>query len=203
MRNKKGDLMNNVLGVIIAVIGLSLLAYGAYKVYQNVVNSEDQKAKNLADLIEGKVEALKEGQIGKFNLVKLEGWGIAGWSLNDPKRPDKCSLNSCICICNDVVDISFGDSLINSCQENGFCRKFGSKNIKVYKIFKSFEYSSDTFSKNLADYLSNPEIVDFNVITLSEKEALSEITIYKNDTDVIILYLNPEPFKAPPAPVLP
>ena len=128
MKNKKGNLMDNALGVLIAVIGLALLAYGVYKVYQTVVNSENENAKKTIDSIESKINALQDGQTGDFSIVGIKGWYLGGWNLDIEGRPEKCSLKSCICICK----LGNNPSLSSACQENGFCRSFDAKEVYVY-----------------------------------------------------------------------
>ena len=56
MRNKRADLMNNVLTVLIAVVGLVIIGYAAWKLYvvyadQDATNA--QKEIDLIDFIEG------------------------------------------------------------------------------------------------------------------------------------------------------
>jgi len=186
MRNKKGDLMNNVLGVIIAVIGLSLLAYGAYKVYQNVVNSEEQKAKAIIDSIEGKMNALNDGQIGKFAIQGIKDWYITGWSKTETGRPDKCALESCICICPQSTEFGSGDfdwsKEKTTCQDKGFCRK--TENHVAVISSGDVAIVADIFGLELKEIeLSKYKDVRPKIILPSN---LVEISIEKKKDDVII-----------------
>ena len=52
MMEKKAILLPNVVSVIIAVLGILILVYGAYKVYTIVAENEEQKnAQAFIDII--------------------------------------------------------------------------------------------------------------------------------------------------------
>ena len=56
MKSKRGDLLNNVLGLLIAVIGIGLLVFAVVKLYGVTVNQEEENAKNILNVIEGKIK---------------------------------------------------------------------------------------------------------------------------------------------------
>ena len=58
MKSKRGDLLNNVLGLLIAVIGIGLLVFAVVKLYGVTVNQEEENAKNILNVIEGKIKNL-------------------------------------------------------------------------------------------------------------------------------------------------
>jgi len=191
MKNKKGDLMNNVLGVIIAVIGLSLLAYGAYKIYQVVVSSESEDAKKTITIIESKINALKEGETGKFPIRGVKDWYLIGWSGNEVDRPDKCFLNSCMCICPMSKESGSGDfpfaKISKTCQEGGFCRKIDKTSISVISS-GDVTIVADIFGLGIKEVeLSKytdlrPKIIfeSSNLVELSVKKEKDSITIFSS-----------------------
>ena len=115
--DKKGDLVKNVLALVIAVIGLGLIIIAAVKLYNLNKDQEFENAKKLVDGLIGKINNLKEGEIGRPIVRGVEGWSLVGWGKDDKSRPDKCFFDSCICVCR------LGENgLRNSCQETGICR---------------------------------------------------------------------------------
>jgi hypothetical protein len=129
--NKRGVeiTLNNVLSLIIAAIAIGLLAFGAAKLYQVYTGSEVENARNTLNIVMAKIEALEEGESNKFLIQGFEGaenWYLEGWSKNEEGRPDKCSLNSCLCVCK------LSDT--DACQNNGFCRKIDNDELKVRSV---------------------------------------------------------------------
>ncbi|MEK6928474.1 MAG: hypothetical protein AABW65_00775 [Nanoarchaeota archaeon] len=125
---KKG-LLGHTTSIIIAVIGLLLLGAGIYKMY-GIFKGEDENMKKTIDSIEGKIKRLEDGDKGKFLVRGNNKWYVTGWSAEEKGKPDKCYLNSCICICKG--NIFAGDALSGeSCQKKGFCRIFEEKKVIV------------------------------------------------------------------------
>ncbi len=155
MIRKKGDAnINQLLSIIIAVLGLALITYGIYSLYRAGVDSESTNAKNVLEKVVNKINALNDGDASTTLVQGFKGsekWYLIGWGKEDYTRPDKCFLNSCICICqfqseeplnNDIRNI-YRTSLIDlplakrdrgtriadfmryradNCQKAGFCR---------------------------------------------------------------------------------
>lgn len=129
---KKGIILNNVLSLIIAVIGLGILFFAAYKLYAVSVGQDSDAAKSRIDVIEAKINALEEGQTGK---VLIQGIGKGDWFLTAwgkdvdmDLKPGKCAFDSCVCICKSEG----GKSKKDSCQgKNGFCRKIDVEKLEV------------------------------------------------------------------------
>ena len=149
MKNKKGDLMNTVLGIIIAVVGLSLLAYAGFRLYNTTVNQDSEIAKKTIDSFEAKMNALKVGDNSSFSTKGVEGWNLVAWSKDTSDRPQKCFFNSCICICPEANT--------TSCQISGFCRLFDYNTIEIlpraqiseFKVWGDYR----TFKGNLMDFV--------------------------------------------------
>jgi len=99
--NKKGDLTNNVLSVIVAVIGIGILIFGIVKLYGLFSEQEEKNAKNFLESLSEKISSLKEGQKNEFIMQGFKGsenWYVLGYSKEEA-RPEKCFFDSCVCIC--------------------------------------------------------------------------------------------------------
>jgi hypothetical protein len=133
---KKGEwTMSELLSVIIAVVGLALIAFGVFKLYQLTVDSEEKNARETLDRIIGKVEALDSGEESELILQGFESkktWYIVGWGKNDAGRPDKCFFESCICVCHSPS--TFGDFKM-TCQDSGMC-----EDVKIERVVVNTEY---------------------------------------------------------------
>lgn len=151
--NKKGaDLVKEVGGTLIVVIGLVIIAYTAYRYYSVSANQEDTNAQHLIDSIVGKIDALGDGQNNTFVFSGFSGgnsWFLYAFNKNEI-GPDKCYFRNCICICkggSSSISTS-GDSetfltkvngedkdilvveaqkIADACQAKSFCRFFDRK----------------------------------------------------------------------------
>jgi hypothetical protein len=151
MLGKKGDsLAENVPSIVIAVlIIVIILGFCGYFIYIFFFDTEANNAKNVAGSIEGKVNAIKEGDTMPFFVQAFKGsenWLIAGWGNNDYERPDKCELKSCICVCKGSNEDSAA-TIAASCQKAGFCKYFDVTSISV----EGWEVKVD-----LSNVVSNP-----------------------------------------------
>jgi hypothetical protein len=108
LSNKRGaeTLLNNVLGLIIAAIGIGLLIFGVVRLYEVYSDNEADNARNTLDTVIGKTEALKVDESNKFFVQgvqslesKKEWWFLVGWGKDDFPKPDKCFFDSCVCYC--------------------------------------------------------------------------------------------------------
>ena len=142
MKNKKGDLLNNVLTTVIAVLGIALLIYGAWKLYSVYLNTDELSAKAAMNAIDGRIGNVQRGETTKLAMKGAENWFLTAWNNDDPGRPDKCYLKSCICVCkgyNTVVKYSISSNTgmiyLNEmsplCQKDGFCRFYDDAVIHV------------------------------------------------------------------------
>ena len=109
----KGIFTTETLGVIIAVIALVGLGFLGVKLYNIWVDQDLKNAKAFIEDISTKIETLNDGENNTFLMRGIKGWVLVGYDFSDASRPDKCFLNSCLCLCeNDVA----------SCQDSGYCR---------------------------------------------------------------------------------
>jgi len=150
MKNKKGDLRDHIGDIIIGVLCLLLIIFAIVIVYRVLTNQEDANAKRALDGIEGKINALEDGQSNTFLIQGFKGaapdnladsWFFAGWSKIEQNKPEMCFFDSCICICKGGIEAS-KSALIESCMEKGFCRRFNVDNIKVGTNWRAGIYAN-------------------------------------------------------------
>lgn len=195
LRNKKGDLMNNALSLIIVAVGLFLLAYGFYKLYESSVNNEAKNAQLTLDNLMGKIEALEDGQSNDFLIqgfsMKAPTWSFIGFS-KDEDRPEKCFLNSCLCICKGYDK--------SACETNGFCREIQTKNVQTIasmfkggpafinwagKPTKPINYNNPIFSELVKYNSAESSVGPVNYIML--KSNLLQIKVYKDKDNLYLV----------------
>ncbi|MBI2451659.1 hypothetical protein HYV50_01110 [Candidatus Pacearchaeota archaeon] len=179
MKSKKANL-SNLVGAIIAIVGLSLFFFVAIpRLYGTITSDkETESAKSLANVVEAKIKAFLESDFTAANITVQgfnENWYLAGWGKNDLDRPEKCYFDSCICICKSE---SPSNTLKDSCQKNGICRKIEIEKISIEEPFLlekkgqgsgqlgegQIEYYSECYGKSIDLF---PQLIE---IELSKKQ---------------------------------
>ena len=122
-KNRKALLLPEVISLIIAVIGISLVIFGLRYLYSNsYIDQETRSAQYLADKMQTILDSVKDKETTDLTIRGIfspeNTYFLTGWSVTDKKRPQKCYLNSCVCVCK------------ADCQKDGFCRKISS-NIEI------------------------------------------------------------------------
>lgn len=137
-KNRKGDLMNNMVGIIIALIGILIFGYALVQLYKVNVNQERENAKNTLNSIVAKIESLENGQNNTFAIQGVEGWTLFGFD-KEGVRPEKCFFNSCLCICETVDSTSSLDHYRKQCQNKGICSALEVDDVNTfsYSLYKN------------------------------------------------------------------
>jgi len=171
MKNKRGDLLKNVLALIIAVVGIGLIIFAAVKLYRVTIEQDSENAKKLLSAIEGKIKNLKDGEVGRFPVRGINEWIFIGWDKDEKERPEKCFFDSCICVCK-----GNGKDAKDSCQgKDGFCRKIDRKlSVIGYRTY-GVPIPSGTISERV-NYL----VLENNLIELEVHKTSLEVIITKN-----------------------
>ena len=176
--NKKGDLtITEALGIIIAVLGLIILFFGIWKLYKVTINQGEGNINSALNVIEARIENLKDGESGKFLISGQEGWFLTGWSKDEQGRPDKCYFNSCICACKGepisfVREASvYYDIRSKKCQEKGFCRDVKKNIVKIRG------QRINMITDKLGDFIILPK----NAIEIEISKTDLELLIKKNE----------------------
>ena len=186
---KKGEILKgNTAELIIAALILLAIIGFAYKAYTIYANQFPQQAKEMNRVIKAKINAINEGEKIKFTLPGLcidpgkkegceEGYFVAGWSVSNDKRPEKCSLKSCICICGPAGNLDKAD-IIAICQDKrtGFCELYNEREIKVLGETSVFIPGGEGGGENIE--------ADVNYIPL--KSNLMEFNVEKSKGEIIL-----------------
>lgn len=147
--------VNEMLGFVIAVIGIVLLGFFGVKLYGFFIDSGMKNAQAFIDDLTGKVQNLKEGESNSFALRGVEGWILVAWDketsialdgevIDKNRKPQKCfDKDNCLCIC---------EGSIEKCQEVGYCRAID-RNISLIGKTNYTSGNGDTgFSAKLISY---------------------------------------------------
>lgn len=191
---KKGQLLKNLVGIIIAVIGLSVLFLGFYKLYTVSSSQESENARNLLSNLVTKIETVDQGE-GKMTFQGFNGadtWYLVGWSKNDDSRPQKCLQGSCLCVCK-FSESYKGDFFVKNCipqpeicQEKGFCRNIEVNEITVSSIGKYDQEDELNGDPGAGGATIQTGFVDFNSECLILRKNLFELNVSKDNSKLFI-----------------
>lgn len=166
--------MKNVMGIIIAVIGLAIFFAGVYGLYQVNKSQAAENARKTLDSIMGKAELLQDGENNTFVIQGFKGgddWYLVGWSKEEGRlegKPDKCFDKSCICICRGA----------NKCQENGFCEDVEKTQVNIFipPFRGSYRYSGGgTLAQQCI--LFSDKLMEFFISKSSEEIIISSFFV--------------------------
>jgi len=132
MRDKRGDLLNNILTTVIAVVGLAIILFAGWQLYSVYSSQEEKNAQTLIDTVEAKISAIEDGETARFVVGGVKGWFVTGWDLSESDRPDKCAFNSCVCVCPGGKTSTANQRMGEICQEGGFCRDVSADNLIMH-----------------------------------------------------------------------
>ncbi|MDO8459808.1 MAG: hypothetical protein Q7S74_01740 [Nanoarchaeota archaeon] len=180
-KNKKGDLINNVLETIVAVAGIIILltavGYFGYKFLNLSSSQASENAKKTIDTLQEKLNALHEGENTTALVQKIEGsWYLVSWSKDEQNSPDKCHFDACLCICPRTT--------AQSCNsKDGFCRILPIKTISSESKVITYETQVRGTIGGFESAGEKQVTTSTNYINLGvekNKPALIEITLEKN-----------------------
>jgi len=190
---KKGDLTNNILSLVVVALGIVILLFGFLRLLENARDDETRNVQRTLDGIVEKIKLLEDGQSNKFLIQGFPGannWFLVGWSGNEPSRPEKCSFESCLCVCK-------GSANGADCQSNGICREVNYNTLDIFSLKQgpvgSILGVTNSANKERFDFLDVQQREDFiedKRINLAEN--LIQIKIFKEKDKLIIGYYNPD-----------
>lgn len=198
-RGDEGNLLKETLEIILFVVGTAILIFAVWKVWDLVANQERVNADRLISDIVRRANDIEEKKVEGFTVSGLKNWYLVGWSKEDPanKKPDKCFLSSCICICK-------GDrqNTKKSCQE-GICKELNFKKIKVYEFSNAKDFEMKVKEEDVIKDLNNEIYFEArpwssasnNFILVSKcppfnQNNLVKFNFYKNGDELNILKIN-------------
>jgi hypothetical protein len=200
MNRKRGDgfLTGNVFSIIVAVICISILVIGGWRLLSAGKDLESEDARNTLDSIIGKIELINEGNEGKITIRGIESgedgilyskdWYLVGWSEDEGEgegKPDSCFGSSCLCVCKksgltkkELVrkDFSCQDEKINYCRNLDY-KTIQTKTLIGDKVIPIQELKKVIFTQgDCADFIS------FN-------KPLNELAIQRYGDDLLLYNL--------------
>ncbi len=146
---RKRGITNNLLGIIIAVIGILGLIFLGVKIYNGLIDLEDKRAQTFINGLTDKTGNLIAGEENTFALSGVNNWFLVAYNRGEKTvdgkeivRPDKCFLNEfCLCMCESSPEAE-------KCQERGFCRKID-RPVSMELTFSYYDSSSFKTDGNL------------------------------------------------------
>jgi len=125
--SKKGMLLaNEVVKLVIALIGISLLIYLLFSIYYT--SSQDQKLNEAKDTIGRMKDIISRINSGAVSNEKITDISPPSWYLfsfiGTEKKPNSCAGENCLCICDKVIydnTLWFKNRQLNECDSSGVC----------------------------------------------------------------------------------
>lgn len=189
-KNRKGDLMNNMVGIIIALIGILIFGYALVQLYNVNVNQERENAKNTLNSIVAKIESLENGQNNTFAIqgfVGADDWYLVGWDKEDiSKKPDKCFFGSCLCVCKGADE----KQVHIACQNEGICVNPDKDKVEVRTYFENLKgVIGERIGQDFTSDLVKREEDKYSFCA-KLPENLGELEIFKTEDAIDIILVN-------------
>ncbi len=150
-QNKRGMLLTEeVIKIVIAVIGIALLVYLLAALYYNKTTGE--KLRQAEEILNGESEGSIKTAIQNLDTINPKeilisnptSWHVFGFA--EDKKPNSCTGKNCICICARTLDIF--DKQIKQCDKKGACLVVENLNAFEHFKIKRGELTSITISKS-------------------------------------------------------
>ena len=153
---KRGMLLTEeVLKMVIAVIGLVLLSYFLVSFFYSDVKAKKQK-EAIATIEEISLIISNIGTSqGNVTALQPQRWTLFSF-IGEEKKPNQCSGQNCICICNKVVGDIF-DRQIKKCTKEGACLMIS--NLEGFEDIKIEPYSKEIVNINIQEVNGKIQII--------------------------------------------
>ena len=140
-------LTEEVLKMIIAVIGLVLLSYFLISFFYS--DTRAKKQREAAETVEKISEILFNISTsgGNITVLQPQRWTLFSFT-EEEKKPNQCSGQNCICICKKVVP-NFFDRQIKKCAKEGTCLTIS--NLEEFEDIKIEAYKKATTNINIQE----------------------------------------------------
>ena len=148
MKDKKAMLLTEeVLKMIIAVIGLVLLSYFLVSFFYS--DTKAKKQRDAAATIDEISQIISNIENSSLSVVALQPqrWTLFSFTAEEEK-PNQCSGQNCICICNKVPVDVFGMQ-IKKCAKEGSCLVIS--NLEEFENIKIESYKKEIVSINIQE----------------------------------------------------
>jgi len=145
---KRGMLLTEeVLKMVIAVIGLVLLSYFLVSFFYS--DAREKKQRDATATIEEIADVISKLGVEGGNVTALQPqrWTLFSFTAAE-KKPNQCAGQNCICICNKVVGDIF-DRQIKKCTKEGACLIIS--NLNEFEDIKIEPYKKETVDINIQE----------------------------------------------------
>ncbi len=156
MIKKRGMLLTEeVLKIIIAVIALAFLSYFLISFFYSDVKAKKQR--EAAETIERISEIISSLSVSGENVTGLQPqkWTLFSFT-EEEKKPNQCSGENCICICNKVLGDIF-DRQIKKCSNEGSCLVIS--NLQEFEDIKIESYEKEILEINIKEIGGRIQII--------------------------------------------
>ncbi len=150
-KDKKGFLLSSeTLKIIVAVICIVFLVYLLVALYYSFTGEEKikQAESSLKDIVMKEINRIADG--GEYNEQGIHVPNPSDWFIfsfvGDKKKPNLCTGQNCICICEEVFPDWF-DWQIKRCDEKGSCNVLPT--LKEFEKIKIEKNGIDISIKNV------------------------------------------------------
>lgn len=156
MKDKKAMLLTEeVLKMVIAVIGLVLLSYFLVSFfYSDTKEKKQREAASTIDKISQIISNIGISQ-GNVTTIQPQRWTLFSFT-EEEKKPNQCSGQNCICICKKVVADIF-DRQIKKCAKEGACLIIS--NLEEFEDIKVEPYKKETVDINIQEIGGKIQII--------------------------------------------
>lgn len=148
MKSKKAMLLTEeVLKMVVAVIGLVLLSYFLVSLFYS--DTKEKKQREATATLDQISQVILNMEISQGNVTALQPqrWTLFSFT-EEEKKPNPCSGRDCICICNKVIADVF-DNQIKKCSKNGACLIIN--NLNEFEDIKIESYREKLTSINIQE----------------------------------------------------
>ena len=184
MRKKAEITMEEVAGLILAVLVLFVLGAGTLSTYSKAKSNEIETIESITSSLKIKIEAVEDKtEIPVQGFSTNENWNILAWGKEERNAPEKeeCFSTSCICIC--------AGTNAEACNSKGICELLKVENVKVEMY--DFEVNENA---GIGDEPIFQKIVS-NYIALPKNILLLQIEKLPDEKETILIKYETEDYK--------
>jgi len=148
VKSKKAMLLTEeVLKIIVAVIGLVLLSYFLISFFSS--GAKEKKQREAIETIDKISQIISSIGIsgGNISVLQPQRWTLFSFT-EEEKKPNQCTGQNCVCICNKVVGDLF-DRQIKKCAKEGACLVIF--NLQEFEDIKIEAYAKETTNINIQE----------------------------------------------------
>jgi hypothetical protein len=153
MKNKKADLINEIITIIIAIPCIILLIILAFNLYGLLLKKTafEQAKENLNQIYE-KINNLKDKETSSYLITAPKDWYFVHYS--EYVRPSSClKSKSCLCFCP--------EDKLESCDKSGVCKGFDFE-ILLLQSIKIDKFPELRFTKEKEKLIINQTLFLYN-----------------------------------------